>query len=160
MTYVRQLKAPLLAACYILSIAGCVQNANGVRFNQISHDQPKQGQANIYFFRDNAFYFVQASYIVKANITVDGREIGGLKNGGFTTTTTIPAGKHTFTVWSGTDRTDWNLNVPAGINIYFQVWDKTRMEGARAAGGFVVGATTGGVAGAIPGVTLRKAHHL
>ena len=144
--------AVILIVAYA-AVAACAQNANGVRFDQIPRNQLKQDQANIYFFRDKVFYVVQAPYIVTANVTMDGQQIGGLKNGGFILTTVL-AGKHYFTVWSGTDRTDWFSNVPAGSNIYFQVWDKTRMEGARAVNDALAGAWVGGIEGATQGAEI------
>jgi len=156
----KQRSGIVLGCAVVLSLAACANNAGGMKFDQLTQRQLEQGQARVYFFRDKVFYVVQAPHVVTANVSIDGRQVGRLNNGGFVTMT-IPAGRHSFTIWSGTDRrernadfpcpcyTDWNLDVPTGSNIYFQVWDKTRMEGARAAGGLATGAAVGGVGGAI-----------
>lgn len=137
----------MIATCFSLYLTGCVQSANGLKFNQVTQRSLEHGQARVYLFRGRVTYLAQASAVVSARLQMDGKTIGGLKNGGFVELD-VPAGRHFFTAGTQPELTAWYLDVPAATNVYFRIWDKTRMEGARATAGFAVGAAAGGVGGA------------
>jgi hypothetical protein len=147
-----------LLGCVIAGfLSGCVQNADGASYAQLPHPLPGANETKIVLFRDKVFYVVQAPHVVSADVFIDNKLVGSIKNGGYIELTVLP-GRHNFKVGAGTtalgsNETMWNLNVPGGITAYFQVWDKTRMEGARAAEGAVTGTVGGGLAGAAAGAS-------
>ena len=139
-------------------MAGCGStNANGPRFAEVPQSPVSTSQVRIYALRDKVFYAVQAAHIVKAQITVDGRVVGNLMNGGFLSVDVL-AGRHNIAAASGSDETMKGFESLGGSEVYFEVWDKTRMQGARAAPAFFVGGYLGArVYGLIEG-SLREEH--
>jgi hypothetical protein len=130
-------KFVLLLACLIL--VNCSTNASGPRFENVPKEPLAQNQSRVYVFRDKVPYAVQAPHIVKAEIAIDGTVIGNLENGGFLTTD-ITAGRHSISATSASDPTIKYFDAAPESEIYIEVYDKTRMEGARAAGGAAEGA--------------------
>jgi hypothetical protein len=129
----------------LLLVSGCVTNASGPRFDQIPPSDLSAGNGRIYAFREKVFYIVQARHIVRPEVAIDGQPIGGLANGGYLTAD-IPAGRHAFTVVSRGPLADQSVkyfDLVSGNRVYIEVYDKSRMEGARAVGGAVGGAITG-----------------
>jgi hypothetical protein len=125
-------------------------NASGPAFDQFSQGSPAAGYVRVFIFRDKVFYVVEAPHIVRADVSIDGRSIGGLANGGFLTAD-IPAGRHVVTVASRgvmADQSTKYFDAANGSRVYVEVYDKSRMEGARGAAGAVGGAVGGAVAGA------------
>jgi hypothetical protein len=135
-----------------LSLPACVKNASGVMFDQAPQTQLAQGQARVYLYREKVVYLAQAPHVVSAEIEIDGRLIGAIKNGGFIAVV-IPAGRHQYSAGVGANQTTWYLEAASGSTAYFQIWDKTRMEGARAASGLALGAAAGGLGGAVDAAT-------
>jgi hypothetical protein len=134
----------------LLLVSGCVTNASGPRFDQIPPSDLSAGYGRIYAFREEVFYIVQAPHIVRPEVAIDGQPIGGLANGGFLTAD-IPAGRHAFTVVSRGPLADQSVkyfDLASGSHVYIEVYDKSRMEGARAAAGAVGGAVGGAITGA------------
>jgi Protein of unknown function (DUF2846) len=134
----------------LLLVAGCATNASGPPFDQIAQGMLAAGYARVYVFREKVFYVVQALHIVRADVAIDGRPIGGLTNGGFLTAD-VPAGRHVVSVASRgviADQSVKYFDVASGNRVYVEVYDKSRMEGARAASGAVGGAVGGAVMGA------------
>lgn len=139
--------AGILASCATTS-------ASGPKFDPAALGPPAPGQARLYVYRDKVFYLAQAPTVAQADITVDGRSVGRLANGGFLTAD-LPVGPHVVAAASGADRTSRYIEIGPGA-VYVEVFDKTRMEGARAlpaaaAGGLVGGAVGGALAGAAIG---------
>jgi Protein of unknown function (DUF2846) len=117
----------------------CATNASGPNFSELRTTPLGDEQARVYVFRDKVFYAVQAPYIVKAKILIDGREIGNLANGGFLVSK-VEAGQHSISATSASDITIKYFYAAPESEIYIEIYDKTRMEGARAAAGAAEGA--------------------
>ncbi len=117
----------MVVTCCALPISACFRNASGLKFDEIPQKQLEQGEARVYYSCNKILYLAQAPTVIRPEIQVDGQRIGGIKNGGFIETN-VPSGRHYFSMQSGTDQTVWYLNAPSGGNIYFKIWDKTRIE--------------------------------
>jgi hypothetical protein len=127
----------LVAICGLFD--ACATNASGPNFTELPTTPLGDDQARVYVFRDKVFYAVQAPYIVKAQILIDGREIGNLSNGGFVMSD-IAAGQHSISATSASELTVKYFYAAPESRSYIEVYDKTRMEGARAAAGAAEGA--------------------
>jgi hypothetical protein len=103
-------------------------------------------------------YVVQAPYVARPEVAIDGRVIGVLKNGGFVSAD-VSAGEHSVTIGFDAEPTTRTVAVAPGASFYFEAYDKTRMEGARwlAAGVAAGPGVTNGVRGAIGQVLDEKA---
>jgi hypothetical protein len=142
-----------LLAGILLVLAACGTNASGPRFGELHEAPVSAGQVRVYIFRGKATYLAQAPSVVRAQIELDGRLIGGLENGGFLTAD-LPAGPHTIAAVSGSDRTVKSFQATGRGDVYVEVWDKTRMEGAAPlAAGLVGGAAGGAIVGAVQGAS-------
>jgi hypothetical protein len=158
-------KRTIAAAVFTLLTACGSINASGPNFTELSTKPLAENHARVYVFRDSVFYAMQASYIAKSQIFIDGQIIGWLANGGFVTTD-ISAGQHFITATSAGDPTTKYFNAVPATNIYIEIYDKTRMEGARAAAGAATGAiiskaqnanvADGAIKGAISGFYYSK----
>ncbi len=120
-------------------LTGCVTNASGPSFDAMSPPPLADGMSRIYVYREHAAYIAQASTIVSAHVTIDGLPVADLENGGFAWLD-LPAGRHVISAQSGLDRTARRFYSAPGANGYIEVWDKTRMEGARFAAVVAAGA--------------------
>ncbi len=133
-------------------LAGCVTSATGPKFTAASQDALGGSQGRIYVLRQNAAYVVQAPYIARPQVAVDGRAVGILRNGGYLVVD-VPAGEHSLSMGFGSEPTVRTFTIAPGGSVYFVAYDKTRMEGARWAAAGVTAAAGGGiVAGAAGGV--------
>lgn len=139
-------KSLCIVACCVL--ASCATSASGPSFDAVPQTSIAADHARVYVFRAKVLYLAQAPYIARAPILLDGRTIGNLSNGGFLKVD-IAAGRHSVIATAGLDQTGKIFDAPAGSEIYVEVYDKTRMEGARAApAGLAAGAVGGAAAGA------------
>jgi hypothetical protein len=137
----------------LLVLAACGTNASGPRFGELHEPPVSAGQVRVYIFRGKATYLAQAPSVVRAQIEIDGRPIGGLENGGFLTAD-LSAGPHTIAAVSGSDSTVKSFQATGRGDVYVEVWDKTRMEGAAPlAAGLVGGAAGGAIVGAVQGAS-------
>ena len=48
---------------FCLALIGCSTNADGPRFDEYSTRSPIGNETKIYIFRDNLFYYNEASYL-------------------------------------------------------------------------------------------------
>ena len=138
----RSILSPLAA----LLLAGCVTNASGPSFDQVTITPPTASQAVVYVFRDKVFYAAQAPYIVRSTILIDNQPVGMVANGGFIVAN-VGLGRHYIVAESGAERTIRYFDALPGHPVYVQIWDRTRMEGARAVAGAAGGAAGGAVTG-------------
>jgi hypothetical protein len=135
----------VLAGCLLV---GCVTSASGPRFDTVQQKAIAPGQARLYVFRAKVLYLAQAPYIASAPILLDGRVVGSIANGGVLTAD-FPSDSrtvHSVVATAGSDQTGKLFAADAGSEVYVEVYDKTRMEGARAAPAAVVGGMVGGAA--------------
>lgn len=121
-----------IGAVGLCFLAACgATNASGPSFDAVAMSPPSNA-AEVYVFRDRVAYAMQAPHVVRVEVAIDGRFIGGLANGGFLMVAVSP-GRHVMTVGPAGDMTGGYFVVPAGSVAFLEVSDKTRMEGARAA---------------------------
>jgi hypothetical protein len=141
---------------YVLIVAlllvGCsTTNASGPKFSAADEAAGSPNQSRVYVFRDNVFYAMQAPYIVRSGIAIDGSPIGELANSGFLIANIAP-GPHLISATSADDSTIKAFTTTPGSKTYIEIYDKTRMEGARAAAGEVIA----GIPGAFYGFYYSK----
>ena len=124
-------KIGLLA--FVVSLSGCASQAVGPKFDPPSQPtisanlEPviSTNLARIYVMQDSVPYVTQALAVVAANIFIDGKPVGALKNGGFLVADVIP-GQHTI-VAASSDQIARTITVKASAATYIAVWDRTRM---------------------------------
>jgi hypothetical protein len=129
-------------------LAGCVTNAVGPRFGTVPHAALAAGQARVYVFRDKVLYLAQGPGIGRPEVAIDGRVIGNLENGGFLTAD-VAGGIHTVSVGVRGAQTRRGFTATFGEQIFIDVYDKTRMAGARGIAAGLAGGAIGGIAQAL-----------
>jgi hypothetical protein len=129
----------LFAFVLAATLAGCTTTASGPSFSQQIQPSAPAGYIRVFVYRDNVFYLVQAPYVVRADITIDGRLVGSLANGGYLLTT-VTLGHHVVTAGSGQYQTTQAFDARSAGDGYIEVADKSRMEGARIVGEAALGA--------------------
>ena len=131
--------ALIVMACALL--AGCaVQDASGPSFGISSI--PTLGQSHVYIYRTRELYLAEAPDVVSAEITIDGKAVGYLENGGFLVADLTP-GSHL--IWADQSRTE--CDAKAGQDVFISVSDNTRMNGLPALAGGAIGGAIGGMGG-------------
>jgi hypothetical protein len=118
---------------FVVLLSGCVSKAVGPKFDPPSQPaisanlEPviSTNLARIYVMRDNVTYVAQAPAVVAANIFIDGKSVGALKNGGFLVADVIP-GQHTI-IAASSDQIERTITVKPSAVTYIAVWDRTRM---------------------------------
>jgi hypothetical protein len=143
-----------ILAAAVLFLVGCTTgstNASGPTFGTADEAPVSQKISRVYIFRENVLYVVQAPHIVRSEIAIDGNPIGGLANGGFLVADIVP-GPHFISATSANEPTIKSFMTTPGSKTYIEIYDKTRMEGARAGAGYAIA----GVSGAIYGFYYSK----
>ena len=136
----------ILSSGVVLLLPGCATNASGPSFNQFAAIPLAAAQDAVFVFRDKVFYAAQAPYIVRSTIPIDNQPVGMVANGGFIVAN-VGLGWHYIVAASGAERTIRYFDALPGRPVYIQIWDRTRMEGARAVAGAAGGAAGGAAAG-------------
>jgi len=118
---------------FVVLLSGCASQAVGPKIDPPSQPAilPNLEPAipanlvRIYVMRDSVTYVTQAPAVVAANIFIDGKPVGALKNGGFLFADVIP-GQHTI-IAASSDQIARTITVKPSAVTYIAVWDRTRM---------------------------------
>jgi hypothetical protein len=114
----------MLGASFAVFLSGCSFAAGppAVKENQ-SIIAP--GFARIYVMRASATYLAQVPALVSADIFIDGKPLGRLRNGEYLRADLLP-GQHVV-IASSSDQTARVVVAKTGMTTYVAVWDRTRM---------------------------------
>jgi hypothetical protein len=118
---------------FVVMLSGCEPHAVGSKIDPPSQPaissnlEPaiSANLARIYVMRDSVSYITQAPAVVAANIFIDGKPVGALKNGRFLVADVIP-GQHTI-IAASSDQIARTITVKPSAVTYIAVWDRTRM---------------------------------
>ena len=119
------MKSRLLLLLMLIMVAGCASQATGPKFDAASQPTIPANLARIYVMRDTVTYLAQAPAVVSAQIFIDGKPLGALKNGSFLLADVVP-GQHAI-IAASSDQTTRMVTAQSGVITYVAVWDRTRM---------------------------------
>jgi hypothetical protein len=143
----------LFSLLFCTAVSACVTNAGGPSFIEAPRSGSDAALDRVYVYRDHATYLTQAPQIVRAQVSIDGKPIGGLANGGYFVAT-VASGAHYLSAASSNELTLRHFTAAPGQDVFVEIYDKTRMEGARA---FVAGGIAGPIGGAVGGAAAGGA---
>jgi hypothetical protein len=110
---------------FVVLLSGCASQAIQPKLDPPSQPAMSANLARIYIMRDSVTYVTQAPAVVAANIFIDGKPVGALKNGRFLVADVIP-GEHTI-IAASSDQIARTITVNTSAVTYIAVWDRTRM---------------------------------
>jgi Protein of unknown function (DUF2846) len=110
---------------FVVLLSGCASQPIGPKLDPPSQPAMSANLARIYIMRDSVTYVTQAPAVVAANIFIDGKPVGALKNGRFLVADVIP-GEHTI-IAASSDQIARTITVNPSAVTYIAVWDRTRM---------------------------------
>lgn len=110
---------------FVILLSGCASQAIAPKVDPPSQPAISANLARIYIMRDSVTYVTQAPAVVAANIFIDGKPLGALKNGRFLVADVIP-GQHTI-IAASSDQIARTITVNPSAVTYIAVWDRTRM---------------------------------